>query len=233
MSVAPKCWAIIPAAGIGQRMASSVPKQYLNVGGKTILEHAALPLLDNAHIKHVVFSLHADDDQFSQLVFQDSNQKIRKVIGGETRAHSVLNALESIKNEIKPNDYVLVHDAARPCLSGADLTKLIDTCLQHEVGGILAARATDTIKQVQQHEISCTLDRDNIWRAFTPQMFKFKILYDAIKQAIQNDITITDEASAVEYMNFHPCIVEGSSRNIKVTRPDDIAIAEMYLTSSE
>jgi len=230
MSVAPECWAIIPAAGIGQRMASSVPKQYLNIGGKTILEHAAQPLLNNTHIKHVVFALHANDDQFSHLAFQDSKHKIRKVIGGETRAHSVLNALEAIKSEIKPNDFVLVHDAARPCLSDMDLTKLIDTCLPHEVGGILAARATDTIKQVQRHEISCTLNRDNIWRAFTPQMFKFKILYDAIKHALQNSITITDEASAIESMNFHPCVVEGSSRNIKVTCPDDIAIAEMYLT---
>lgn len=233
MSVTPECWAIIPAAGIGQRMASSIPKQYLNIGGKTILEHAAQPLLDNTHIKRVVFALHVDDDQFSQLAFQDNSPKIRKAIGGETRAHSVLNALEAIKNEIKPNDFVLVHDAARPCLSNADLTKLIDACLLHEVGGILAVRATDTIKQIQQHEISCTLDRDNIWRAFTPQMFKFKILYDAIKQALQNNITITDEASAVESMNFHPCVVEGSSRNIKVTCPDDIAIAEMYLTSNE
>lgn len=232
MSTSPECWAIIPAAGIGQRMASSTPKQYLKIHDKTILEHASYALLQSSKIKRVVFALHSEDTFFPRLKFRHED-KISIVLGGDTRAQSVLNALESIKEEVADNDFVLVHDAARPCLSASDLDKLIEECLTHEVGGILAAPLADTIKQVQANKITNTLDRDIIWRAFTPQMFKFKILYEAIRQAFLDDITVTDEASAVEYAGYQPCVVEGSVQNIKVTNPGDIAIAEMYLGSSD
>ena len=229
MSVSPQCWAIIPAAGTGQRMASSIPKQYLPIDGKTILEHAAYPLLEHASIYQVIVALNINDNHFSQLDFTDKKQKLRNVVGGETRAHSVLNALESIKEEMKPDDFVLVHDAARPCLSYMDLDRLIETCMSHDVGGILAMHATDTLKRAEGNQILSTLNRENIWRAFTPQMFKFTILYQALQNALQEQIVITDEASAVESLGYRPCIVEGSSLNIKVTCPEDLTIAEMYL----
>lgn len=232
MSSQPKCWAIVPAAGVGQRMASTIPKQYLKLQNRTILEHAASVLLENSNIKQLVFALHEDDKYFSQLSIQYEHNNIRQVIGGETRAHSVLNALEAIKNDVNPDEYVLVHDAARPCLSAADLQRLIDKCLQHEVGGILAAPVTDTVKQVQHCEIQKTLDRSSIWRAFTPQMFKFNILHQSIKQALTDKVSITDESSAVEYMQRQPCVVEGSASNIKITRSEDLDIAEMYLNQN-
>ena len=230
MSVSPECWAIIPAAGIGQRMAASMPKQYLKLGDKTILEHAAHVLLNDARITHVVFALHETDSYFSHLTL-DQPHKIRSVIGGETRAHSVLNAMRAIQEEVKADDFVLVHDAARPCLQKTDLNKLMDVCLNHAVGGILAAPVTDTIKHVQANDIDSTVEREHLWRAFTPQMFKYKLLYDALTQALSDNVLITDEASAMEYMQHKPCVVEGSTHNIKVTSPDDLVMAEMYLTS--
>ena len=232
MKTSPVCRAIIPAAGIGQRMASSTPKQYLKIKDKTVLEYSSQALLENEQVENVVFALHAEDAYFESIEFNNKH-KIRNVVGGQTRAHSVLNALESIKKETKAEDFVLVHDAARPCLSMSDLVMLIDVCVEHDVGGILAAPATDTIKQVQENKITDTLDRSKIWRAFTPQMFKFNILYEAIKQAFVDKIEITDEASAVEYAGYQPCVVEGSVQNIKVTSPEDLVIAEMYLGSSD
>lgn len=230
MKNSPECWAIIPAAGVGQRMASSIPKQYLQIKDKTILEYAAQPFLENARVKKIVFALHANDENFSNISFHDPQQKISTVIGGETRAHSVLNALRVMNKDIDENSFVLVHDAARPCLCAEDLENLIETCLPHEVGGILAARVTDTIKQVEDHAIISTIDRHYLWRAFTPQMFKFNILYQTINQALKNNFTVTDEASAVERAGYQPAIVESSVRNIKVTHADDITLAEAYLT---
>lgn len=229
MNTQPECWAIIPAAGTGQRMASSIPKQYLKLWNKTIIEHAATALLNSEDIRQIVFALHIDDEYFSRLSLFKNNPRIRRVTGGATRAHSVLNALEAIKSEIRHDSYVLVHDAARPCLTSTDLENLMQTCFQHNVGGVLAAPVRDTIKQVHQDEILSTLDRTQIWCAFTPQMFKFDILYNAITQALKNNILVTDEASAIEYMEYHPCVVEGSISNIKVTRPEDVGIAEMFL----
>ncbi len=230
MNKSSECWAVIPAAGIGQRMKLSTPKQYLEIQGKTILEYAAQPLLKNNYIKKVIFALHADDDHFARLSFDNFHEKIHTVTGGETRAHSVLNALDAIQNDIRPDAYVLVHDAARPCLSEEDLANLIAACATHEVGGILGAPVTDTVKHVQQHTILGTLDREHLWCAFTPQMFKFKLLYQAITQALQSNAIITDEASAMEKAGYQPCIVQGNLRNIKVTHAEDIATAEAYLT---
>ncbi len=151
------------------------------------------------------------------------------MIGGDTRAHSVLNALDSFEAQLREDDFVLVHDAARPCLTMSDLNQLIDVCVQHDVGGILGSRVTDTIKLVENNNIINTLDRENIWRAYTPQMFKFGLLHDAIQQAFEHNVCITDEASALEYIDRQPCMVEGDARNIKVTTAEDISLAEMFL----
>ncbi|MCL4167181.1 UNVERIFIED_CONTAM: hypothetical protein GTU68_012862, partial [Idotea baltica] len=158
-----------------------------------------------------------------------SSEKIHSVIGGDTRAHSVLNALDSFEAKIGEDDFVLVHDAARPCLTMSDLDKLIDVCVQHDVGGILGSRVTDTIKQVENNNIINTLDRENIWRAYTPQMFKFGPLKSAIQKAFKDEIFITDEASAIEYVGYQPCMVEGDTRNIKVTTAKDFSLVEIFL----
>ena len=233
MSEQPACWAIVPAAGIGQRMASEVPKQYLTIQGKTIIEHALHAILNHGAIKKIVVALHAEDDKFGTLNINQHQRKIMTVVGGETRAYSVYNALTSIKEQVDPDDFVLVHDAARPCLSYADLDNLISVCVKHQVGGILAVPSADTMKQVQSGHITTTVPRDNIWRAFTPQMFKFEILYQALHNSLQSNIAITDEASAVEQLGHQPCIVQGSARNIKVTCAEDLDIADMYLTLNQ
>jgi|TARA_B110000238_G_C16102637_1_gene428908 2-C-methyl-D-erythritol 4-phosphate cytidylyltransferase len=228
MNTMPKCWAVIPAAGIGQRVGSKIPKQYLQIAGKTILEHSITPLIDNNRIAGVTVVLHPQDTHFADIRMGASD-KIRTVIGGATRAHSVLNALKSFETQLAKDDFVLVHDAARPCLTSDDLNRLINLCLDHEVGGIIGSRVTDTIKQVEDNNVVNTLDRENIWRAYTPQMFKFGILQSAIQKAFEDNVSITDEASAIEYAGYQPCMVEGDVRNIKVTTAEDISLAEIFL----
>ena len=229
MNAMPKCWAVIPAAGIGERVGSKIPKQYLQIAGKTILEHAISPFIDNSRIAGITVALHPQDTYFDTLDIKSCSEKVHVATGGVTRAHSVFNALESFEAKLDKNDYILVHDAARPCLTMSDLDKLIDVCIQHEVGGIIGSRVTDTIKYVENDNIVNTLDRENIWRAYTPQMFKFGVLQNAIQKAFKNKVCITDEASALEYAGYQPCMVEGDARNIKVTTAEDVFLAETFL----
>ena len=231
MNTLPKCWAVIPAAGIGERVGASIPKQYLNIANKTILEHSIFPFIENSRVAGITIALNSQDKHFATLDSISASRKIQTVQGGATRAHSVLNALDGLRDQISEDDFVLVHDAARPCLSMADLDKLIDACLGHEVGGILAGRVADTIKQVDSGEIVNTLNRENIWHAYTPQMFKLGMLKTAIQQALNNNIEITDEASAIEYIGCQPCVVEGNARNIKVTTAEDVSLAKMFMSA--
>ncbi len=233
MNTAPKCWAVIPAAGIGERVGGAKPKQYLQIAGKTVIEHAVSCLVNNERIAGLVFSLNPGDKYFSTLDLANSTLPIYTVDGGESRAESVLNGLNCLNGYANDDDFVLVHDAARPCLTLSDLHALMDYCFQDGVGGILATPVTDTIKKVSQDRVVNTLDRDEIWRALTPQMFKFKLLKDAIQTSINNRIVITDEASAIEMIGHKPGVVEGSEQNIKVTKPNDLIIAELILQSTE
>ena len=224
------CWAIIPAAGIGERIGGDIPKQYLQISGKTILEHALSPFLGNQRIKSLVIALNDKDTYFSCLNIQTSKD-IFTVTGGQTRAQSVFNALQKIKNRINSNDFVLVHDAARPCLSENDLNELIDATLMNDVGCILASPITDTVKKVCNGSIVETLDRSELWRAYTPQMFRFHHLFNALSHCLKNNIPITDEASAIEAVGLKSCVISGAITNIKVTTPDDFVIAEKYLSA--
>ena len=224
-----KYWAVIPAAGIGERVGSKVPKQYLNLHGKTILEHSISAFIQSDRIAGIVFALHSKDSFFSNLRIPSDNLQIHAVAGGETRAQSVLNALNFLQDHAQDDEFVLVHDAARPCLTLSDLHKLIDQCEVNKVGGILAIPMQDTVKQVEANNIVGTIKRDKIWRALTPQMFKIGMLRDAIKKSFKDNVDITDEASAVEYAGYKPCIVKGDTRNIKVTMTEDIAIAGLFL----
>lgn len=224
-----KIIAIVPAAGIGFRMNSPIPKQYLKIGSMTILEHTLNKLLTHPKIDKVVVAISAKDDIFKTLAIA-SHDKISVVIGGETRADSVLAGL----NLVDENDWALVHDAARPCVDQNDITRLIETVINLQQGGILATRISDTIKRAYQDNdtiIEQSVDRAYLWGAATPQLFQAGELKSCLLQALNHHITITDEASAIEYCGGHPLLVECRRDNIKITRPEDIALATFYLTN--
>jgi 2-C-methyl-D-erythritol 4-phosphate cytidylyltransferase len=224
-------WFIVPAAGIGQRMGANSPKQYLPLGETTILEQTLSTLLAVENVQGIVVALHLDDPYWENLSIA-SHPKIHTVVGGDERADSVLVALEYLQTQAQPEAWVLVHDAARPCVSVGSIQCLIENLKNEKVGGILAIPASDTLKQVSASgDIAVTLDRSVIWQAQTPQMFRFNILYSALKQSI-DDTGITDEASAVEKQGHCVKIVEGSRENIKVTHPDDLWLAEAILQRS-
>ncbi len=220
-------WAVVPAAGVGRRMQANVPKQYLSLAGKTVLEHTLERLLAVEVFSAVAVAISAEDEYWPQLAVAQHPAIIRAP-GGKERADSVLNALQSLSDHAQASDWVLVHDAARPCITREDIHQLIQT-LQHDpCGGILALSSHDTLKQVAGDCITQSIDRSLIWRALTPQMFR----YGALKQALtqwQGDRRLTDEASALELSGETPKIVEGRPDNIKITRPEDLALAQFYM----
>ncbi|SUB81822.1 2-C-methyl-D-erythritol 4-phosphate cytidylyltransferase [Pragia fontium] len=221
--------AILPAAGIGSRMQSDCPKQYLSIGDKTIIEYAINMLLSHPMVQHVIVALHPQDSVFATLPIS-TDERISTVTGGAERSDSVLAGLELAKT--MNVDWVLVHDAARPCLRYADLDNLIQSTLKAKQGGILAMPVRDTMKRevIGAQTISHTVDRSALWHALTPQMFPLELLYECITRAHQEGMVLTDEASALEHCGFHPLLVSGRSDNIKVTRPEDLALATFYLT---
>lgn len=225
----PRCWVIIPAAGMGRRMQSNQPKQYLELHGKTILQHTLECFIDHPKIEAVYIAIAEHDRDWHSLDLSYSNQLV-VVQGGQERCHSVYNALLHLLPEADEHDWVLVHDAARPCLREQDLNCLIDTLMHDPVGGILAIPVKDTMKRAD-HEtcIEGTVDREQLWHALTPQMFRLGYLFQAIKRALDQNILITDESSAIEMAGQNPRLVEGHADNIKLTRPEDLALAEFYL----
>ncbi|WP_038914520.1 2-C-methyl-D-erythritol 4-phosphate cytidylyltransferase [Dickeya zeae] len=219
--------AVLPAAGNGSRMLSDRPKQYLSIGTKTILEHTVAALLRQPRIQRIVIAISADDPYFSALPLA-TDPRIQVVIGGRQRADSVLAGLQQVQQA----DWVLVHDAARPCLHQDDLSRLLLLTGQSEVGGILAAPVRDTMKRSRDGHIDHTVEREALWHALTPQLFPLALLRSCLERALREGATITDEASALEYCGYQPQIVPGRADNIKVTRPEDLALAEFYLTRS-
>lgn len=221
--------AVVPAAGIGSRMQSVCPKQYLQVAGQTLLEHSIHALLKHPSVRRIVVALHPEDSWFSQLALA-SHPSLVSVTGGSSRAESVLAGLE-----ITESEWVLVHDAARPCLPLTDLTRLIQQLANSSTGGLLASPVSDTIKQASTDNQSSTgsVDRDRLWRALTPQFYPLALLKHCLTQALAEGALITDEASALEYCGYQPQLVPGSSENLKVTRPEDLALAEYYLLNSQ
>lgn len=222
-----KCWAVVPAAGVGKRMQADRPKQYLPLVGKTVIEHTLFRLLASGSFAAVAVAISVEDPYWPELEVS----KHRKVItapGGKERADSVLSALKSLQGQAAEDDWVLVHDAARPCLTATDIHHQIETLKNDPVGGILALSSHDTLKHVDGDTITTTVDRKHIWRALTPQMFRYGMLRDALQQTEGNP-AITDEASALELLGFKPKIVEGRPDNIKITRPEDLALAQFYM----
>lgn len=227
-------WVIIPAAGVGRRMKSSTAKQYLLLNGKPVLEHTLNVFLNHAAISEIVVAVSKEDEYWSTLSV--GNQKpVHKAEGGKERCDSVLNGLKYIESHANDDDWVLVHDAARPCLRQQDLSLLINKLSNHNVGGILAVPVRDTMKraQVNSNQIEKTVDRNNLWHALTPQMFRYKMLKEALETALDNNQEITDEASAIELAGFQPELIEGHADNLKVTRPEDLKLAEFFLKQAE
>jgi 2-C-methyl-D-erythritol 4-phosphate cytidylyltransferase len=216
--------AVVPAAGRGSRMQANKPKQYLLLGEKTIIEHTLARLLSHPQIEKVVVVIAEDDLFFSSLAVA-AHPKIEVTTGGPERAMSVLNGLACVET-----DWVLVHDAARPCITHADLDRLLAAAVRDEEGAILATPVKDTMKRsnAQQH-IEKTVERGHLWHALTPQMFPTQQLADAIDAGLAQALVLTDDASAMELAGFKPLLINGRADNIKVTQPEDLALAAFIL----
>ncbi|PSW64819.1 2-C-methyl-D-erythritol 4-phosphate cytidylyltransferase [Photobacterium leiognathi subsp. mandapamensis] len=224
-----KCIAVVPAAGVGSRMAADRPKQYLTITGKTILEHSVERLLSLPEIQHVVIAVSKTDPYFPTLPLAN-DPRITVVDGGAERVDSVFSGLAAINDD---SAWVMVHDAARPCVRLDDLRQLMVAAKQSEYGAILATPVRDTMKRAKVNEqgnvIDHTVDREQLWHALTPQMFRAGQLREALTTALAQDAVITDEASALEFCGYSPVLVKGRADNLKVTQPEDLALAEFYL----
>lgn len=227
MTNSTKIWGIVPAAGVGKRMQSDKPKQYLELAGKTVIEQTLLRLLEANVFTAIAVAISSEDPYWPELEIS-KHPNILTAPGGKERADSVLSALTTIRTQASDNDWVLVHDAARPCITSTDIHLLIDRLKTDDIGGILALSSHDTLKNVQANTIIGTLDRTHVWRALTPQMFRYGMLKTAL-EAAEGNPAVTDEASALELQGFQPKIVEGRPDNIKITRPEDLALAQFYL----
>lgn len=216
-------WLVIPAAGVGARMAADRPKQYLEVAGRCILEHTLDCFLDHPGLLGVMVCLAVDDPYWPNLALA-SDPRIRRADGGRERADSVLAGLHALQLAgAAEDDWVLVHDAARPNLARSDLDRLLDTLATDPVGGLLAVPARDTLKRADAAgRVAQTVDRAVIWQAYTPQMFRLRDLRQALDAALAAGVPITDEASALEWVGKAPRLVEGRADNLKVTRPEDL-----------
>jgi 2-C-methyl-D-erythritol 4-phosphate cytidylyltransferase len=220
-------WAIVPAAGVGKRMQSYKPKQYLELAGKTVIEQTLFRLLEAKVFRGIAVAISVEDPYWPELDIS-KHPDVLTAPGGKERADSVLSGLRMLSPKATDRDWVLVHDAARPCITRSDIHLLINQLQTDDVGGILALSSHDTLKNVQDNNILGTLDRRHIWRALTPQMFRYGMLKTALEESVGNP-AVTDEASALELKGLQPKIVEGRPDNIKITRPEDLALAQFYL----
>jgi len=229
MTTQPKCWALVPAAGSGRRMGTDVPKQFLDIGGRTVLEHTLALLAADPAVAGIV--LVGDEARWPDRLDESlAGKPLRTAEGGRERCHSVLNGLRQLAREADGDTWVLVHDAARPCLRAADLRHLVMALADHPVGGLLAVPASDTLKQADEaFGVEDTVDRSALWHAQTPQMFRLALLQEALERALEAGYEVTDESSAVEFAGHRPLLVEGHADNIKITRPEHLALAEFHL----
>ena len=224
----PRHFALIPAAGSGSRIGGAAPKQYLPLAGRPLLYHAIKRICAAAEIDRVYVVLAPGDADFGRYDWTEFGARLKPAYcGGATRAASVLNGLESARDEAAGEDWVLVHDAARPCLGAAELARLLAELRDDEVGGLLALPLADTLKRAKDARVEATLPRDSLWRAQTPQMFRYATLLAALRAPSRTEVT--DEASAVERLGLRPRLVTGSSANIKVTFPEDLRLAAAIL----
>ncbi len=239
-------WAILPAAGIGRRMGSITPKQYLQLPGsntgsdsvaddKSVICHALEKLLAVAAIERVLVVLHPEDGHWNQLALAETGidmQRVSTCIGGDERYQSVLNGLNHIAADARADDWVLVHDAVRPCVRVSDIQNLIDKLHQHPVGGLLGSAVDNTVKQVDDNgNVISTVDRSSYRNALTPQMFRYGLLQSAIEDLVNSGEKVTDESAAMERMGHTPMMVMGDKDNIKITHESDLILAAAVLQS--
>jgi 2-C-methyl-D-erythritol 4-phosphate cytidylyltransferase len=225
-----KFWAVVPAAGIGTRMGGDIPKQYLPLLGRPIIEHTLARLCDHGRISGVVVVL-SDEDRWWPETAMKYSRPLLVAAGGAERRDSVLNGLDALAGRASDQDWVLVHDAVRPCLRAEDIDRLMDELWADEVGGLLAVPVKDTMKRAgSNNRVRETVSREFLWQAQTPQMFRLRALRDAIQLTVDEDRDVTDEAQAMELAGARPRLVEGHEDNIKITRRADLELAEIYLT---
>jgi 2-C-methyl-D-erythritol 4-phosphate cytidylyltransferase len=228
----PDIYALIPAAGSGSRMNSDVPKQYQQLAGRPLIEYAVDVLCKHARVQQVFVVLSPQDRHFRLIDWCAYRGRLEPLYcGGATRAASVLNGLMAMADAVESDDWVMVHDAARPCLSTQLIDRLLTEIADDTVGGLLAMPATDTLKRADDSgRVISTPSRENLWQAQTPQMFRYRLLLEALRKAAPG--TVTDEASAIEQLGLRPRLIRGSPGNLKVTWPEDLNFAEFSLRSS-
>lgn len=230
-TINPRCVAIVPAAGSGSRMGSEQPKQYLSLLDKPLIHHTLASLCASPVIERVYVVLSVGDQEWDCHDWSGFGERLVPLFcGGASRADSVLNGLRAIADDVEQGDWVLVHDAARPCLAPWHIDTLVRELLHDEVGGILAVPVADTLKREGGRlHIAETVPRTGLWQAQTPQMFRYMMLKRALESARQ----VTDEASAMEAMGLRPRLVRGDPTNLKVTYPLDLHLAEWILQHRE
>lgn len=211
-------------------MDTDVPKQYLDLGGRCVLEHSLGRLLAHPEVSGAVVAVATGDPYFEKLAFTGH---VERVVGGEQRADSVLNALEHLCSRGRADDWALVHDAVRPCVHASDLDRLIAHVRSHSCGALLAVPVRDTMKRVEAGYVSATVSREDLWHALTPQLFPVHALRAALLDARVSGIVVTDEAQAMERVGQPPAVVRGRVDNIKITRPNDLEMAALFLQQVE
>lgn len=222
-------WVMIPAAGVGTRMDADIPKQYISINGKTVIEHTLDCFLQREEIEGIVVAI-ADTDQYWSTLSVSKDIKVITAPGGKERYQSVLNGLQILSDKAEADDWVLVHDAARPCLHQSAIDRLMIELRVHDVGGILALPCRDTMKRANDNcEIESTVEREHLWNAQTPQMFRYGKLVSALEKALGEEVIATDEAMAMEMCGYKPVLVRGHPENIKLTHKDDLENLEIYL----
>ncbi len=227
----PDFYALIPAAGAGSRLGGEIPKQYQALGGKPLLHYAVDVLSAHANVRQVFVVLAPQDDWFRRYDWSAFDGKLEPLYcGGASRAASVLNGLVALLEVVEPDDWILVHDAARPCLTSALIDRLVNELAADNVGGLLALPVADTLKRADASQrVVETTPREHLWQAQTPQMFRYRLLLEALRRA--DPARVTDEAGAVEQLGLKPLLVLGSPGNLKVTWPDDLMIAQRHFCS--
>lgn len=231
----PKFWVIIPAAGIGSRMQADKPKQYLDIENKTILEHTVRCFLEHPAFDEVYVGISPQDQYFERYKLHEK-QGIKTFQGGKERADTVLNGLNYLSDQAAEQDWIWVHDAARPCLSPTEIDTLIRELSRTEIGLVLGVPISDSLKRISLDEqlnglpkIAETVDRTGLWRAMTPQIFKYSELKTALRYCEEEGIVVTDESSALEKKGLSALMVHGFEQNIKVTLPTDLLKVQEYL----
>lgn len=222
-----KIWGVVAAAGNGSRFGGTIPKQYARFGEQTVLEATINKLLQWPRIEKIIVAIAPNDSYWSHAALAKQSS-IVTVMGGEQRFHSVLNGLNYLLQFADDNDWVLVHDAVRPCVKLEDIERLYKTVCDTNQGGLLVAPVTDTLKQIENDNcVVATVNRDQLYRALTPQLFRLRSLKDALQAAIEKSIMITDEAMAMELAGHTVVTVVGDPSNIKITFPYELKLAEL------